>query len=102
MFSFESQACVSHPGAAFSNTAARIFQKTKMKAMVLKIEALHKTHASVQVSVAWCGGRPWDLKAQALDSEKAKRTSTGHDFPKAKWLVETASLIQTRLSKAIT
>ena len=69
---------------------------------MLKIEVLHKTHAGVQVSAALCGGRAWDLKVQALDSEKAKRTRTGHDFPKAKWLVETTSLIQTRLSKAIT
>ena len=42
--------------------------------MILKIEVLHTTDASFQMSssAAWCGGRPWDLKAPALDSEKVK------------------------------
>ena len=51
--------------------------------MILKIEVLHTTDASFQMSssAAWCGGRPWDLKAQVLDSETAK-TAQAMIFPK--------------------
>ena len=88
--------CVTVWSCIFQYSGADFSKHKILETMILKIEVLHTTNAGFQVcsSAAWCGGQPLTAKTQ--------KTSTGHDFPKAKWLVETASLIQTRLSKATT